>query len=214
MKYVWCYIAVCGFNVLIACVAYVWFPTYRHYLLQEDSLVENLSAMFFLLSSFLSLLFLVKLKDHKKLLIFVLVVGLIGFLDELSFGERIFGFAMPSIGRVKIDAIHDFFDLAYRYRSYSYPLTGIGGILIVTLVSYWVKLMLRHPSKGLGPHYVLLMFFAALVFSASVIDLEIVKYPPLFVLEEIFEMNAGIALVFCCLSLPNMPLHLTRFARR
>ena len=102
MRHVCGYIAVCGFSLLIACVTYIWFPTYRHCLVDEDCLVENLSAMFFLSSCFLAVFFLAKLKDHKKLLFLVSLLGLIGFLDELSFGERIFGFHMPHIGDVKI----------------------------------------------------------------------------------------------------------------
>lgn len=210
MKYVRIYLVLFGINVLIALGVYTWVPEYRDYLMMEDRLIENLSAFFYISTFFLSLVVFLKSKEHRKTLIVISAVGLLGFLDELSFGEKIFGFKMPRFAGVKIDAAHDLFFLGYKlvkprvlsHITYVYLLIGVGAIFsgIVTL-KYRYKLMDIITNSYHKQTYILALLFAFLVFSALVIDLEIVDNNVLYMLEEIFEMNAAIALIFCCLSL-------------
>jgi hypothetical protein len=194
-------------------------PNYRGYLFSEDGLIENLSAIFFLISFFLGLIFIFNNNIHRKALIFISAVGLLGFLDELSFGESLFGFNMPRIYGVKIDAVHDFFFLGYKVimgLTYLYPIyvflflgVCIIGVTIVTLkYSYELKETISNIYNK--PPFILALFFTILVISALVIDLDLVYHGTLFMVEEVFEMNAAIALLFCCLSLyeqqlPNKP---------
>lgn len=215
MQYVWGYVVFFGTNVLVGCVAYIYLPSYRHYFVTEDSLIENLSAAFFLSSCFLAFLFSIKRKNHTKAFVLISALGLLGFLDELSFGERLFGFSMPRIAGVKIDAAHDFVDLGCKifnkiicsHTMYVYLLAGIGGIVIMAFSRYWSKL--KNPISGIFryPPYIFLLFFVVLIFSALLIDLEIMHYRGLVMLEELFEMNAAIALLFCCLSFSGSEKH-------
>lgn len=214
MTYVRGYLVIFGISTLTAFGVYSWMPSYRRYLLNEDSLIETLSAVFYLISFFLALLFFFKSNIHRKPLIFISAVGLLGFLDELSFGERLFGFNMPYIYGVKIDAAHDFFSLGYkviREFTHSYPiyvflLLGVGTIM-VTIVTLRYRYELRDIMSNiyLKPPFILALFFTILVFSALLIDLDLVHHRALLLVEELFEMNAGIALLFCCLSLYEKP---------
>ena len=201
MNYVWGYLAFFGFNAIVACVVYVWSPTYRHYLVAEDSLVENLSAALYLLSFFLALLFLKERKNHRRLLVLVAAAGLLGFLDEISFGGRIFGFSPLQMSGVPIDAIHDLFALAYR--KYSPLLVGISVVLLIASVGYWSKLTATARSIIRQPHSLLFLFSVASIAVALVIDLPLINYGPFVMLEELLEMHAAVALCLCCFSLPK-----------
>ena len=210
MKYVWIYLVIFAVNILTTWVVGMWFPDYRAYLINEDSLVENLSVFFFLSTFSLSFLFVIKSKKNRKALIILLVLGLLGFLDEISFGERLFAFNMPFIGGVKIDAVHDFFYLgwivikSFTHSSaiFVYLLIGGGAIMaVIVAFKYRYKLIALISNGYYKQTYILALFFASLIFGAMIIDLEIVHNNALFALEESFEMNAAIALLFCCLSL-------------
>ena len=210
MKYVKAYLAIFLFNVIVASVLYIGFPTYLYYLLAEDGVIENLSAAFFLLSFFLAVASLIKREGHKKILIPISALGLIGFLDELSFGERVFGFSALRLGGVKIDQAHDVLNLLSKalegfidsYGAYIfYVLVGVCVILSIMLFRYRSKLLNEVSGMIWKPHYILLLFFFMLGFLALLIDLKESATKPLFVLEETLEMNAAMALCFTCLSL-------------
>jgi len=217
MKWVRVYLVIVGITMLAALWGYFWMPNYRGYLLHEDNLIENLTAGLFLISFFIGFLFSIKSKMHRKALIIVSAISLLGFLDEISFGERLFKLDMPRIYDVKIDAAHDFFDLAYRiirrlslsatYSTYVILFLLIG-IIIVTV------LLLRHKSiltkiitsTFRKPQYIMALFFTIFVFFSLVIDLDFLHNEVWYLLEELFEMNAALALLVCCLSLREQQL--------
>jgi len=191
-------------------MVYIWFPNFRPSLMDEDRMIENLSAAFYFFSAFIAILFLKKHKIHKRILVLIAALGLLCFLEELSFGERIFGFSAPKIMGKKIDSTHDFLQLGHRvikkimyfHETYGYLLIGIGAIMVIIgVLKYWRKLNGTISKKFPRPTYILFMFFAALVFASLLIDLDIVYNNTLFMLEELLELNAAIALLFCCLSL-------------
>jgi hypothetical protein len=198
--------------MLTAFGVYFWVPSYRSYLFHEDSLIENLSAILYLISLFMAFLFSLKITMYRKALIVLSAVSLLGFLDELSFGERFFELKMLHIYGVKIDAAHDFFylackvimQLATNYSTYVILFLS-SGIIIVTV------LLLKHRSKLIKivaniyrePPFILALFFTIFVFISLVIDLDIVNNEILFMVEELFEMNAALALLICCLSLQD-----------
>jgi len=204
MKYVKGYLVIFAISMLTAFGVFSWMPNYRGYLFEEDSLIENLSAVFFLLSFFLSLLFFFKSNIHRKALILISAVGLLGFLDELSFGERLFGFNKPEIHGVQIDGVHDFFDLGYTVISeltYHYPIYVFlflgASIIMVTIVTLKYSYELKETMSNIyhEPPIILASFFTILVFLALVIDLELV-------LQEHYE------------ELSNKALHLTAIPLR
>jgi amino acid transporter len=72
---------------------------------------------------------------------------------------------------------------------------------ILFLIISQIKRIRRQIKMLCTPPYLFLGFFVASVFTASVIDLEILPYGILYTLEEMFELSASIALIFCDLSL-------------
>jgi len=203
-------------SILAASVVYMFFPEFRPSLIEEDQLIENLTVIFYFISFVFGLVSLPKLKGKSgfKLLIIVSALGLVGFLDELSFGERILNFSMPRIGYVKIDAIHDFFKLGYkairRVADIAGPLiyllaAGIGVLLIAVLFRYRAKLPKIASEVHKYPPYQLMLFFGFLAVGALLIDLtedlNIFRGEFLSMFEELFEMNASLTLVFTCFSI-------------
>lgn len=166
--------------------------------------------MFFLSTFFLGFILFVQNKKNRKLLGIVASVGLICFLDEVSFGERLFDLKMFQIYGTKIDAVHDFIKLGYKvmrdhahsYAGVIYPLLAICAIMgIIGVLKYRTELIGLISIVYSNQTYVLALFFVSLVFGAIILDLDILHIRGALVLEELFEMNAGLALLFCCLSL-------------
>ncbi len=210
MKYVWVYLVLFAINVLIALAVYTWVPEYRPHFLMEDRLVENLTAFFYVGAFILALVFVFRSKEHQRALIVISAVALLGFLDEMSFGQRLFGLNMPHIHGIRIDAAHDFFFLGYiSIRKYVLPHTtlvySLIGIGAISAVMVTLKCRSKIIGTFTGSHhkeaYILASIFVCLGLFALVLDLDIVPYRITPLLEEIFEMNAAIALIFCSLSL-------------
>jgi hypothetical protein len=209
MKYVWGYLIVEGLILIISFAAYAWNPNLDHYFITEDSLIENSTAIFFITAFFLGLWMLAKRKAHKLSFMLIAGLGLLGFLDELSFGERIFHFHASAIRGVKIDAVHDLFDVGYRiWQSSNHKVASIailagiiGLVFLLLLIKYRAKTKMMIKSIPRYPQYILMGFFAINIMLALIIDLNIIRSVELFILEEILEMTSAIALCFCALYL-------------
>ena len=120
---------------------------------------------------------------------------------------------MPAIGDKKIDAVHDFFDLAYRTaknlewspKIYALIITGIISGILFVLYRYWPQ-FLKVLRKYQEPNYLLLLFFVVFILTAIILDLIIAVPKFLAMLEKLLEMNAALALCLFLISLP--PLHM------
>ncbi|MCZ6626371.1 MAG: tetratricopeptide repeat protein [Deltaproteobacteria bacterium] len=210
MKYVRIYISIVVIDTLSAWFVYIYFPNYRLYLWQEDGLIENLSAFFFLLTFFVAFSLAIKKKGNNRALFLISGIGLLGFLDELSYGERLFDLSMPYIGDVRIDALHDFYKLVYKEFVTFIPTQATSVFLLFTVATasllilfyrYRFKVWRQLSTTPRYPPYILVLLIVVFLVSALVIDLEIVVLDPLTMLEEMLEMNVGIGLLFCSLCL-------------
>lgn len=96
-------LAISSFAVLV----YFFVPALREALSQEDHLVENLSAALFLVCFLLGSVRALKLNSpSRKILLFVPLLGLFAFLDEISYGQRIFNWDTPIINEVSVENVH------------------------------------------------------------------------------------------------------------
>jgi hypothetical protein len=209
MKFVRAYAIIVAATVASALVVFNWFRSLRTYYVDEDSLVENLSVAFYLGAFLLAVGLAWKSRHRRWTTLGVGLVGLVGFLDETSFGERWIGVHMPTFFGVKVDAFHDVFYLAYHLmpRVSSHPLFPLSAVAIVAVptvyfgrhlvptVREWLAGIYRHPA------FTIFVVAVVQIAAALVIDLQIVRVKGIFMLEEVFEMNAAIALVFCAWSL-------------
>lgn len=195
-------------TVLVTWLGHVFHPALTQRLLSEDGLVENATAASFLLASGLAVAILRESTGHRAFLWTIVALGLLGFLDEISFGERLFGLTMPSVAGMKVDAVHDFFALAIRTRaSWACPGTischyaGSVAALAVFACTWFFRhrviAVLRQGREK--PHWFLLVLFFLLLFAALIIDSHLVKNELVVAMEEVLELNAALLLCICCL---------------
>jgi len=208
MRYMRIFVLTSLMNILAGIVITRWFRPYRYLLIEEDALVENLTAIFFLLAFVLGLSFFFKLRRRRVhwSLAMLAFVALIGFLDEISFGERLFNLSMPVWGGVQLDAVHDVVELVYKNISPGLILIA-GGILasLGAALTLWVFAKNTggiKPSQVLwSPSFYFVLLFTFFIAAAVLIDLHLFRSRVLFSLEEVFELNAALALFFFSFSL-------------
>jgi len=204
------FFAVVAGTLLISYSIYLWFPEYIYFIIDEDHLVENISAFSYLLAFFLGLWVLKNYNSWRKLTWLVAILGLIGFLDEISFGTRFIEFAEPELLGKNINALHDFIFISYIFFTDS---LGFYGVLLLVLASvagvifiyikqqkYQIKGFIGDPLKPPGLFLVLFFFFVS---AAQIADLK-GFITPLVIIEELFEMFGGIALCLYSVSLAEM----------
>ena len=202
-------------------VLYLLAPRVREPLFGEDRLVETITALFFLAASIVGVAFLIayRARRHRVLLFIASSLGLLGFLDEISFGARLFGWSMPEMaGGGEFDGAHDVVILTYRLGAEADPIViaaiCVSLLLITTLCGlHWYSQLLSLTHRMLTePVYGLFALFITGVAIAAVLDLGIGILRPLGPIEELVEMNAGLALLLAVLG-TNRPLRRTADGR-
>lgn len=177
-------------------LAWAAFPAWRDYWLNEDQLIEWASFVFFGAAAVV-LLFFVKPRTSKDLAVGLLC--LVAALDEISFGERLFGFAAPVVGGVKIDGAHDLIEflriipkevLGLSQMQHLALLAGVVGICL------WVGWRLaRSFSWRWDAEDSLVLVAMGAVSLAMLIDAHVLGFDRLGVaMEEILETSAGFAM--------------------
>lgn len=141
-----------GFASILS-VANLSFPTLGEVIMAEDKFIENASAAAFFLAGAISAMAMVR--GTRGLAVLLFVLGTAAFLSEISFGERIFEFEPPIINGVKIDAIHDLFQLSWIFVSNGIlyvvlivflSIIAIFASLYIFLKSEKFRILVRHPA--------------------------------------------------------------------
>ena len=214
MKYVWIYIGAIALIDAIAGVVFVSAPSdglVRGYFVSEDSLIENLTASFYLLTCLFALVLLnirsTRTMRGRKALMLFSVFGLIAFLEELSYGERLFDIEMPVLSGMKIDAVHDFFslglDLTLSLAAVNQLLIFLGFLTVLVLSAAAIFMYgKRHWEAAVAhqfyPAYLMALFFVVLIIFSLIIDTGLFEFPGFRALEECLELNAALALLMSC----------------
>jgi hypothetical protein len=189
-------------------------PRLRGPLFGEDRLVETATALLFLAAFIVGLAFLIahRSRRYRVLLLIASSLGLLGFLDEISFGARLFGWSTPEMpGGGEFDGAHDLVILIYRVGAEADPIViaAICATLVLTsllCIRYWYAQVLSLTHRMLtDPAYGLFALFVGGVAMAAVLDLDIGLLRHLGPVEEIVELNAGLALLLAVLW-TNRPL--------
>ena len=209
-------------NIIVFSALYVFLPDIREGWIQEGSLLENLTALLAFISFLVGLFFVFKIKDktHQKIYIALPILGLIVFLDEVSFGEGIFEFNFLTIGDMEIDALHDFISLFFKKFILVENGTGYGLPLLLIVIALALVVLLGLLSRNYYRHQLnlrpnidlkkfsrdnkILVFLGIAVFLglfALTVDLRILQFRGAKFLEELFEMNAAFALLMACFSI-------------
>ncbi len=214
MKYVWYFLIAVVLIDVIALLAFtsVDTDTAKAFIVAEDGIVENLTVGLYLRTFLFALvLFNTQSKSDatcRKWLILLMVLGLLGFLEEISFGERLFNLNMPMLGGVKIDALHDFIDVGIILVSnlitdYQLPalllLLSVFILFLFVLLKYGKRLWGAFVAESYYPLHLMMFFFVVLAFLALLMDAEFFPFKGDLALEECFELNAALALLTSCL---------------
>ncbi len=195
----------------------------RHLVTHEDNLVENLTVLAFLVAVVAVGVMLIKNRTprrYRSWLWFIGPIALLGLLDELSFGQRIFSLDSLNFRGNGIDAVHDFLLVGYESGSnyaVAHPVTTILlaltfiaiGIIVTWLGRHWIShRFTRSASREL---WAMLAVFIALIGISQFLDLEILKSFRGFavLIEELFELEAALILLFMLLAMTD-PLKLYR----
>lgn len=208
MRYLGPLLVISLLNILAGSAITRWFRPYRFLLIEEDALVENLTAVFFLLAFALALFFSLRIRPRRmhRGLATLALVALVGFLDEISFGERLFNLSMPAWGGVQLDAVHDLVELAYK----NIPLPAIlitAGVLAPLAAVLVVRRLSKQAKETslwsalANPSLCFVALFSLFIAAAVLIDLHLFRSRLLFSLEEVFELNAALTLFFFSFSL-------------
>ena len=189
-----------GICTLAATLTAVLAPSARPVLLQEDGIIEMASVACLTAA----VLGAGAASAIWGLRVPLLAAGLIGFaelMDETSFGSRVFGFQPPALyGGGELDGFHDLLILAYRLlRDVDRSLAWMWvGLLLAASLSIMVFALTQlgngNRRSGLTDH-VLIFLHIGFIGLAQVIDIATASNA-LSAVEEMFEFNASLALVF------------------
>jgi hypothetical protein len=192
-------------SVVLFSPVYLVFPEYRRLIAGEDHVIETITAIAFLSCFIYGIVaFAARWPISSPIILAVLsIVGLMGFLDELSFGERFFDLRMPTIGTVKIDGAHDFVYLFYNVYGILAVLAVIAAAALSISIGWLYRDMLKLERIGVSRETGLLFGVFVLLLGVSLfLDLELLPHGVgFYFVEEMLEMNAGIVLLLCCRSL-------------
>ena len=110
---------------------------------EEDGFLENLTAGILFATFCLSSYFHFKCKRTLNLFLILAIFGLVGFLDEISFGRRMFPVPMPKSHGLTIDGVHDLFHLiknVSRTSAYHPVETSVVlSILLIIITCAWLN---------------------------------------------------------------------------
>ncbi|MGI9285439.1 MAG: hypothetical protein ACR2P1_08615 [Pseudomonadales bacterium] len=197
--------------LVILSAAFFLLPEIREQLYEEDQFVENITVMIYLSVVLCAVggFFYVKGKYDKSVMLLFLALGLLTLLEELSYGERYFGFIAPRILDYKMDTVHDFFFLFFKAvkelaehfgLAVFFLFAALGGLLLYLLYRIRDHILPLITSLVRQPPFFYISIFIGLGLTALLVDLRIFKYDLLQVLEEGLEMDAALALAFGCIA--------------
>ena len=204
---------VTAISFLVTASAYVWIPSIRIPLLRENSFLESLTALFFFLVVILGTKTLLEKRSKKYPMIFWIIplLGLLGFLEETSFGHRFLDYNRPTIQGVKMDAVHDFLRVFIAMfksgdNGLLIAITAAGLGLLAACLWLWLrKCGFRSILKQIdaSPALKFTGLCIGFLLLAGVLDLDVFTHHFSWFLEEFLETTAGLSLVFSCFSLRN-----------
>jgi len=193
-------------NIIGFTMVYYLVPRHQKRFINEDRFLENLTAVLFICVFALGLFFVARLRDKGKRRAYsaIPLAGLLCFLDEISYGERLFHIKrLPGLRGIKIDGLHDLVYIGFMAIKEDATLTFYAFLSL--LLALGLFLVLRHGHrlsdrvKRLLEDYPPLRFlWRAICFLilALLFDLDIMQTRFLSFAEELTEMNVALALLF------------------
>ncbi|WP_187969227.1 hypothetical protein [Aquibium microcysteis] len=179
------------------------------FVFDEERLVENLSAAIFLGGGFYAARLWWTDTGSAPLdrlaLAGIGVLGAIGFLDEISFGERILHYEVYEIMGIRVDGMHDLVEVVNTVRREWFGPIGFfekvflaalaSSFFIGALVLWLVAISGRRTPRCLQlPALALACAFLFEFGLSSVVDIRVFSFDGDQAMEEVGEMNMAILL--------------------
>lgn len=210
-------------NLIVFITIFLLFPDLQSALVGEDLFMENLSATLFLLAGASALLLLITGKSYvkNKILLITAGLGFLCFLEEIGFGERILGLSMPVVGGGKVDGFHDVFKASFLKLQVIPTYLSLSIVVLFILIASVIVYKWRKEIKTLFEQIWQLdiLFFTfvsiSLLLFATFLDLGLFPFYFINLMEEVLEMNGGLALLFGAISAAKIfkPINVSRKLR-
>ena len=196
--------------LLISCfIGTALSPGFMRLISQEDHLLENLSTGLLLGSALLGLTNWKTNRSNNNAIAFFTILAIIGFLDEISFGQRIINFTPPMAGGTSLDGFHDLANMSKKVISINlqyhpfqalFFLISIALALIIAAFIYKKQILsLTNYLKKLKINCVVISSIFAILFS-QLLDVKIISMAYPTPLEETLELIASASLLTCLIS--------------
>ena len=181
-------------------------PDFLKSISREDHFLENLSTGLLLGTAFFGFINWKQKQANTTAIAVYTILAIIGFLDEVSFGQRLIGFTPPMAGGTSLDGFHDLANMLRKIISVNlqyHPSQTI--IVIVAFLSLFLIFTFKHRSKirsvykhlkQLNLEYVVLSIILA-IFLSQLLDLKAINLSWSTCLEEILELIAALGLLTC-----------------
>ena len=175
---------------------------------REDGQIENLTAGILFATAFLSIFLYFKSKKRDNIFLLFGFFGLIGFLDEVSFGRRLFPIPMPKAHGLTIDGVHDLLHVMKNVGRTNFTYHPIGTSVVLSIfvivVAYVLtrasisrqKILISLSKYGISG---LVLIIALCIAASQVIDTFELKIFAYRAVEECLELVAAMALMTCSL---------------
>ena len=184
-------------------------PTILIDISQEDVFLENLTAGVLFATFCLSSILHLKFKVKTNIFFAFAILGLIGFLDEISFGRRLLPIPMPKSHGLTIDGVHDLLHLLKNITRTNLTYHPVGTYIVISLstifaVCVWHKTkVIRQRVFNLLRKYeirdLVLVIIWCIVLSQVVDTFRWNLIYPYIAVEECLELTAAVALLTCSL---------------
>ena len=181
-------------------------PDFLKLISKEDHLLENLTIGLLLGTAFFGYINWKQRQANTTAIAIYTILAIIGFLDEVSFGQRLIGFTPPMAGGTSLDGFHDLANMIRKiiYINLQYHPAQTYIILALFLSTFLILAfkfrinihsIYRHLKK-LKLIYVVLSMTLAIAIS-QLLDLKIITLSWLTRLEEMLELIAVLGLLTC-----------------
>lgn len=182
---------------------YVLVPAFRVGFSYQHQSMEDITSVVYLAGCAVGLLAVCKPGARGARLIHlpIIVLTLILFSEEEGFLKRALPFSLPVIWGVRIDGLHSLAVLAFSYLRYRHGLLvpvsiALGLVVIVLALKYGGRIRLVPAFLARYPAYTFAVLAVVFIAIALLADLGVVRGSLGGLLEELFELEAALALLF------------------
>ena len=187
-------------------------PELLNNLAEEDQLLENLTTGLLFGAVCFGLWLQVRQRAQRRAIRGFTTIALLGFLDEISFGERLFELKMPKAGGTKIDGLHDLLNMTkkivinnakFHPIATTLTLAAIATVLIATVL--WNRRSVVRFIRYLIDTNTFSTFamIVLAVFISQALDLEDFGWTAAKAVEETLELIAAMGVLTSLISWSN-----------